>query len=495
MRFFRELIRKVPLDRLLRFDTTRTGVSILDYLRSALAIAFCAFGVSVLGQGTIWEETFSGQTGKGIMPGPVTNMADITTWSVTVHDTFPTNGHFRVSTNSTTKEEYFEGCRLGGECVWQSQSIDISSTGPVDLSLQLQETGTMAASDTIGIYYRLDDSNEVQFVENGFFADDYGSTWITASQPYLRGMSVVIVVRMQTSVADKKHRIDNVRVTETAVPSDQPPELAVEDGKITYRSVVGETLQFTLTATENLADADTDRITLWAAGLPAHATFPQTNGLSPLSQLFSWAPVAPGTETISFFAADKDGTNRVDVTITVNQLDPGHIWINEIHYDNAGGDAEEGIEIAGPAGYELNGHKVYFYNGADGTKYSVLNLSGVIDNEYDRFGALWFPHAGIQNGAPDGLALVRESGGETKVLQFLSYEGTFIAADGPAIGLRGVDIGVAQPDNTPIGQTLQLTGKGKGYADFTWTGPVEHSRGSLNAGQQIARPGGVFIVR
>ncbi len=31
------------------------------------------------------------------------------------------------------------------------------------------------------------------------------------------------------------------------------------------------------------------------------------------------------------------------------------IFINEIHYDNTGGDAGEGVEIAGPAGTDLSG--------------------------------------------------------------------------------------------------------------------------------------------
>ena len=30
------------------------------------------------------------------------------------------------------------------------------------------------------------------------------------------------------------------------------------------------------------------------------------------------------------------------------------VFINEIHYDDAGGDAGEGVEIAGPAGTDLS---------------------------------------------------------------------------------------------------------------------------------------------
>lgn len=470
----------------------------LSSLWLAIASVFSLFAVGAGAQGIVWEEDFTGQTGKGVAAGPVTNMTGITKWSVTVDDALPTNGYFMVATNSTLKE-FFEGNRLVGECAWQSEVIDISAAGRVDLSLQLQETGTMATNDTIGIYYRLNGTSEVQFLENGYFSGDYGSDWITALQPHLLGSSVQIIVRMKTSNnAAKKHRIDNVRVAETSIMPDQPPALAVENGETNRFATVGNTVQFTLTATENPQDALADTITLRADGpLPAGATFVETNGLSPLSQVFSWTPAAPGIETVAFYASDKDGTNRLDVTITVSQLDPGKIWINEIHYDNTGTDTNEGVEVAGPAGHNLADYKVYFHNGNGGAYYSVTNLSGTIDNEGDGFGAVWFNQVGIQNGDPDGMALVRETGGETNVLQFLSYEGVFVATDGPAAGLSSVDMGADEhPDNTsPIDESLQLTGKGKVYTDFRWTGPVAHSRGSLNAGQQIVRPGFVFIVR
>lgn len=469
-------------------------MSKLACLWSSTITASLLLTASAGGQAIIWEADFSGQTDKGITAGPGTNMNAITSWSVSVHDTFPTNAHFMVVSNTVLKE-YFEGYRLGGECVWESEPIDISMAGPVDLSLQLQETGTMIDSDSIGIYYRLDDSNETLFAENGFFAGDYGSTWITAAQPYLSGTNVQIVVRMITTEANKKHRIDNIRVTETSIVSDSPPAIVVADGDTNRFAMVGDTVQFTLTATENLLDADTDIITLWAEGLPTNAAFAATNGLSPLSQVFFWTPSAPGSETVAFYASDKDGTNRLDVTISVSQLDPGRIWINEIHYDNTGIDTDEGVEVAGPAGYQLNGHKVYFYNGSGGGSYDELDLAGTIDNEGEGFGAVWFAHSGIQNDM-DGMALVREVAGETNVLQFLTYEGSFVATDGPATGLTGVDIGVEQSNTTTLtNQTLQLTGKGKVYADFSWTGPVAESRGRLNAGQKIVRPGFVFIVR
>jgi hypothetical protein len=85
----------------------------------------------------------------------------------------------------------------------------------------------------------------------------------------------------------------------------------------------------------------------------------------------------------------------------------------------------------------------------------------------------------LQNGAPDGLALADG----TQVLQFLSYEGSFVAADGVAAGLRSTDIGVSEPANTFLGASLQLAGSGDSYFDFTWQGPLAHSQGYRNANQ------------
>ena len=162
---------------------------------------------------------------------------------------------------------------------------------------------------------------------------------------------------------------------------------------------------------------------------------------------------------------------------------PAVAWINELHYDNSSTDVDEGVEIAGTAGLDLSGWSVEFVNGSNGTVYATLPLSGTIDDEGLGLGALWFAQAGIQNGAPDGLALVD---GDGALVQFLSYEGTLTASAGTASGVLSEDIGVSETGSTGATQSLQLIGSGETYADFTWTGPTGHSRGSLNGGQSSA---------
>ncbi len=158
------------------------------------------------------------------------------------------------------------------------------------------------------------------------------------------------------------------------------------------------------------------------------------------------------------------------------------IWINEIHYDNTGGDTGEFVEVAGRAGTDLTSYSIVYYNGNGGGTYdSPTALTGTIDNESSGFGAVSFAKTGIQNGSPDGLALVKDG---TTVIEFISYEGTFTATNGPASGMTSVDIGVSEPSSQAVGESLSKTGTGNTGADFTFTDGAE-SPGDLNIGQTM----------
>jgi hypothetical protein len=158
-------------------------------------------------------------------------------------------------------------------------------------------------------------------------------------------------------------------------------------------------------------------------------------------------------------------------------------WINEVHYDNNSTDFDEGVEIVGPANMDLLGWSVVYYNATNGNPYLTTLLEGVFPNEQNGVGARWFPQPGLQNGSPDGFALVDDFG---FVVVFLSYEGVFTAQTGPAAGMTSVDIVASEPDTTAAGLSLQLTGSGSAYSDFTWQPPSQASPGSLNSGQTIA---------
>jgi predicted extracellular nuclease len=168
------------------------------------------------------------------------------------------------------------------------------------------------------------------------------------------------------------------------------------------------------------------------------------------------------------------------------------VFINEIHYDNVGTDIGEFIEIAGVAGTNLTGWRIVRYNGANGLVYTTPaateTLSGTIPNQSNGFGTVVinYPANGLQNGAPDAIALIDNNG---TVIQFLSYEGSFTAVDGSAAGRTSTDIGVAETDTTPVGFSLQLVGSGNVYEDFTWSAPADDTPGSVNNGQTFAGGG------
>ena len=156
------------------------------------------------------------------------------------------------------------------------------------------------------------------------------------------------------------------------------------------------------------------------------------------------------------------------------------VFVNEIHYDNTGDDEAEFVEIAGPAGTDLSGWSVELYNGNGGALYNTIELLGTIPDQQAGFGTLGFLQAGLQNGSPDGLALVD---GDNIVIQFLSYEGSFTAMNGLADGMTSTDIGVTEGFSTPLGDSLQLQGSGIGYDDFTWLGEMANTFGAPNTGQ------------
>ena len=160
-----------------------------------------------------------------------------------------------------------------------------------------------------------------------------------------------------------------------------------------------------------------------------------------------------------------------------------NVFINEIHYDNRGTDADESLEIAGLAGTDMKGWSLVLYNGKNGMPYRTIPLEGSIPDQQGGYGTVAFPINRIENGAPDGIALVNP---ENDVVQFMSYEGGFTAASGPAKDLAATDIGVRESNTTQTGHSLQLRGSGNSLADFAWHGPGQATPGLVNTEQTFA---------
>lgn len=96
-----------------------------------------------------------------------------------------------------------------------------------------------------------------------------------------------------------------------AGPSNQPPVLDSIGAKAGVRSNL---LSFAVTASD---PADGDSIRLWATNVPSWAAFPAVTNPGAVTNTFSGTPVVTGVYNVTFFAADKDGTNHEAVAITV----------------------------------------------------------------------------------------------------------------------------------------------------------------------------------
>ncbi len=130
--------------------------------------------------------------------------------------------------------------------------------------------------------------------------------------------------------------------------------------------------------------------------------------------------------------------------------DPGVLVINEVDYDNPGSDAHEFVEIhnPGPDDVALAGLALLLINGDSGAEYDryaldasapVLPAGGYLVIGSASLlgtlpaGALQITLVGnLQNGAPDGVALVDTVGAQ--VIDTLSYEGALVSALIPELG-------------------------------------------------------------
>lgn len=179
---------------------------------------------------------------------------------------------------------------------------------------------------------------------------------------------------------------------------------------------------------------------------------------------------------------------------------PGKVWINEINYVNnffAGLDTNEFVELAGPAGMDIGGWRIYLVNGsqdvtwafsgyADYTIPSPFVLSDAIagygfftlgDTQYLSIADMFFtnlassiPEDNLANGNPDGIRVVNEMGG---IEIALSYKG------------RMEDFSRISQDQSwlTIG-SVSLMGAGSNYSDFAWV-LTNHTPGAVNEGQTL----------
>jgi len=247
-----------------------------------------------------------------------------------------------------------------------------------------------------------------------------------------------------------------------------PPPVAIDHITLVPAAATvtqGGTVSFTATAFDAADQAIPGIAFTWASSDESVATV-DAAGVA--------TAVAPGDANITATSDGVSGTASLHVDASSTTLPPTRIV--ELHYDNTGTDAFEAVEVEGPEGTDLTGWSLVLYNGNGGAAYTTSPLSGVIPSMCSGRGvvAVFYPQDGIQNGAPDGVALV-DAG--SQVVEFLSYEGTMTATGGPAAGMTSTDIGVVETSGTPVGHSLARNAAG------TWTGPQAATLGACNSGE------------
>ena len=171
-----------------------------------------------------------------------------------------------------------------------------------------------------------------------------------------------------------------------------------------------------------------------------------------------------------------------------------NMWINEIHYDNEGTDSGEFVEFAAPEGFDTAGYRFQLINGNNGAPYAgntFAALTKTTSGGLDLY-VVNRPSNGIQNGAPDGVALIGPgvdvtSQDDDTCDLLLSYEGVISNATGICAGVTSTEMDVVQGSSTPVGQSVQLTGTGDGFGDFSWVAAA-NTNGTINTGQTYEVP-------
>jgi endonuclease/exonuclease/phosphatase family metal-dependent hydrolase len=236
--------------------------------------------------------------------------------------------------------------------------------------------------------------------------------------------------------------------------------------------------------------ADQLKADLWIAGL--HISLPDLTFTA--SQSLPSGPISGGNATQ--LAAMLQGLSippassfelRVSFVPSENGAPASSdVFVNEFHYDNDGSDAGEFVEIAVGPGYvgTLEGVSLVLYNGSNGQSLATHTLDTFAAGAITTSGHRLFSKliSGIQNDM-EGMAVV--VGGN--VTHFISYEGSFTAANGPAAGMTSEDIVVSQQITEAAGvSALGLVGNGGSSGNFTWTkfaDTIPHSPGQSNNSQ------------
>ncbi len=243
-----------------------------------------------------------------------------------------------------------------------------------------------------------------------------------------------------------------------------------------------------------------------ALDLPAPAPTDVTLTSTTANTVPATVTVAQDATTVSFTYTQmgKAGTDTITATlnadsktasITVKQ----HLVINEIDYDQPGTDTDEFIEIYNPGNVaaDVSNVAIVFVNGANNLEYARVKLNGMIpatgylvvasatvNVDLNAVKVLFGAATNnIQNGNPDGVALLDTQSGE--ILDALSYGGSITAAQiNGLMGTRSLVEGMAtaaKDSGTSAGALIRNpNGQDTDNASADWVFSTTPTPGSPN---------------
>ena len=130
-------------------------------------------------------------------------------------------------------------------------------------------------------------------------------------------------------------------------------------------------------------------------------------------------------------------------------------------------------------------------NGSNGTTYGnfILDSTDVVSHGIlpDNYAYYSNSANSIQNGGPDGMAVTHNG----SVSEFISYEGSFTATDGPALGMTSTNILVSESNSTtPINSSLQRVC----FSDTWILTEGFNTMGQVNTGCTVPIPGAFLLT-
>jgi hypothetical protein len=148
----------------------------------------------------VWNETFND------LPDGAVADNGASAWTRDISNApIGSNGYFDVRFHRLL------GRNLGGEAVWKSRQIDISTYPAVDISMDLYAFGLMESNqDYIKAFYRLNGGSEVPLTDGVIYG--VAENPVTAYKSALTGATLELVVREKNTSINERHALDNIAI-------------------------------------------------------------------------------------------------------------------------------------------------------------------------------------------------------------------------------------------------------------------------------------------